>query len=238
MNSLILYNKSSQCLWEIEDGSIDLVFIAPPFNIGTTYGKNQDRMSQAHYRQLLDDTISHTNRVLKYGGHVVAEVADTIIYPDHVFAQAAYFENRLSGDLKFKCRHFAFESTQNHVQQLDSRWQNFTTRGNSHSCTLQYLVFAKSNSPTKFEKGRVFYENAEPRYGHPCPSPENTLRQIVVPLLSSGARNDLRVLDPFMGTGTLGEIVHKSNMAHDITYIGYELDSNIFQATNSRLRNL
>lgn len=54
---------------EISDGTVDLVFADPPFNLGKSYGrKTSDDLAEQDYLSWCEAWLGHCNRVLKPGG--------------------------------------------------------------------------------------------------------------------------------------------------------------------------
>ncbi|MFT4343308.1 MAG: DNA methyltransferase [Candidatus Woesearchaeota archaeon] len=222
-----LINKSSENMNEVADNSANLFFLAPPYHIGTTYGKNEDKRSQQEWFSLMQSVINESNRFLKNNGVVLIEASDTLLWGDRTIQLADYLQAEyVKRGFHVNERHIFFANSKNGVILPEHGWDdNYTTLGNTHSNIGQYIVLSRTNPD--FKGGRVFYENYEARDGHPCPSPQNTLDEIASPHISK----DSLVVDSFMGIGTMGEIVQKNQGS----FVGYELDTTIF---NTAKRNL
>jgi len=63
-----LYNHSSEQMFEIGSGTIDLIITSPPYNIGTEYGSYKDNIPFKKYKNLLKNVIKECSRVLKRNG--------------------------------------------------------------------------------------------------------------------------------------------------------------------------
>ncbi|WP_425153799.1 DNA-methyltransferase [Candidatus Palauibacter sp.] len=70
-DGLMFAADAREFLSSVHDGTADLVFLDPPFNLGKRYGKSparEDRLTDAEYCDFLEDVIRNSVRVLREGG--------------------------------------------------------------------------------------------------------------------------------------------------------------------------
>lgn len=215
---------------EVRKEEIDLIVTSPPYNIGTKYSNFADEEDFQKYRGLLETIFSECFRVLKKRGEMVIEVADT------VFMNGRYIS--LAGLLQVICikigfslkeRHINFTQTKKGIEFLDHGWhKDYTTKNNAHSNCHQFLVFSKSKTNFNFDEGSIHYSNYNEGASkeHPCPFPESHFF-----LLDKYFKKGMDVLDPFMGTATLGVEVLKRGG----NFYGYELVKDFFEIARKKL---
>ena len=80
---------------ELDEGSVDLAFADPPFNIGYKYDVYKDRKKAEHYLGWSRDWISAVQRVLKPTGTFWLAIGDEY---------AAELKVMLTKELKMTCR--------------------------------------------------------------------------------------------------------------------------------------
>lgn len=213
---------------ETESGSVDLIIAGPPYNIGTVYGDNKDILPFPEYTKILENIFNECHRVLKEDGQIIVETSDTIL-TNGLYVQLAGLVQDICLDAGFylKTRHINFVNTQNSIElKEDDRWSDdYTTKNNAHSNCHQWMIFTKKE--TVFENGEIFYHNYQETPEHPCPFPQRVCELFLAKYYKEG----MTVLDPFMGTATLG----KNVMERGGRYIGYEIDPGIFNEAENKL---
>jgi len=225
-----MFNKSSKNMPEIKSESIDLIITGPPYNIGTKYDIYEDNLSHKDFLNLMERIFSECHRVLKRKGRLVIEVADTI-YVGGVYIQLAGLIQKicLSKGFHLESRHINFVNTSDKIEIPEHDWNSdHTTLSNAHSNCHQYLVMTKLKN--NVEDGEIFYSNYKSSKVHPCPFPYKTIKFI----LSKYFKKGMKVLDPFMGTGNLGEVIIKN----DGDFYGYEIVKKYFMTALTRLDKL
>lgn len=89
-----VYNHSSEDMSETASESVELVVTSPPYNIGTVYETNNDTQETSAFEAMMRQVIGECSRVLKPGGKLVVECADTTFH-DGIYtllsAQLAHF---------------------------------------------------------------------------------------------------------------------------------------------------
>jgi len=217
---------------ELADVSVDLIITSPPYNIGTKYADNLDRLSLGAYQGLLRRVFAECFRVLKEDGKIIIEVADSVIADGVCIQLAGYLQSVcVSLGLKLEERRINFVNTKGGFELPDHNWNaDYVTKADAHSNCHQILVLSKSKNTEFNPDGKVVYFNYSPADGHPCPIPDS-MRSF---LLDAYFKKGFTVLDCFMGTGSLGSEVIKRGGE----YVGYELAEKHFNAAEKRLKEI
>lgn len=231
MSTYRLFHHSSERMDEVEDGSVDLIMTSPPYNIGTIYSTNTDSVEASEFHTLLRKVLGECARVLKPDGRFVVECADTV-YTDGLYTSLAGLVQKILTEhgMVLVERNITFTLTENGRELPEHGWQeDFTTKEGAHSNCHQLLVFSLSGTFDK-NAGRILYCNYPTDEEHPCPySPE-----IIEFILDRQFRPGQTVLDPFMGTGSLGrEVIERGG-----TFIGYEKEKEYYETAEKLLRPL
>lgn len=232
MDTFSIYNKSSEKMPEISDSSVDLIVTSPPYNIGTQYGQNIDKLSLSDFQKLLGDVFSECYRVLKNDGKLIVEAADTIVTGETYFQLSGHIQSVcLTLGFKLEERHINFVRSENGIELPEHGWgADYTTTSEAHSNCHQLLVLSKSPHTIFNPVGKVLYINYSSTEGHPCPTPKEMLSFISEHYLKDG----MTVLDSFMGTGALGGDVLKRNGV----YLGYEIDQSVYTIAKEKLEGM
>lgn len=223
------YNKSSECMQEVKDGSVNLIVFCPPYNIGTVYGNNMDKVPIDDYCKTMKRVIEESKRILHPDGVFFMDPADSVLMAHGMYVQLAGMFQKMALDEGFHLveRHINFVHTLNGVElPEDKRWQdNYMTRCSAHSNCHQWLVFSKKEKP--FSDGKIFYINISGSENHPCPYPDDVCKIILDMYFMPGKK----VLEVFMGTANLGcHVLRRGGQ-----YIGYEIDKVIFEYATKQL---
>ena len=223
-----IFNHSSEEMSEKEDGSIDLIIAGPPYNIGTKYEDFGDEYSITEYRKIMGKIFSECFRILNRNGLLIIESSDTTFLNGRYIALASLLQDIcLEIGFSLKERHINFIKTKEGIELLDHGWKkNYTTKKNAHSNSHQFLVFSKSKTRFNPRAGKIFYSNYLESKEHPCPFPESHFL-----LLDKYFQKGNSVLDPFMGTATLGVEVLKRGG----NFYGYELVKSFYETALKKL---
>lgn len=217
-----IFNKSSEKMNELSNDSVDVIITSIPFNVGLVYGGCPDKRPLKDFISLMKNIIEECSRILKESGTIVIEVADSIVC-DGYFVQLAALVQSLcvESGLFLETRHI------NEIPFEGLYYKPLDEDGNHSNC-MQWLVFR--GHPTVFQKGEVHHyeypDNHEDGTScdHPCPFPDDIIDKL---LELSGFKSGDVVLDPFMGTGRLGQTVIKRGGV----FWGYEENIKIFEKT-------
>ena len=225
-----IYNKSSAQMSEAPDSSVDVVVTSPPYNIGTRYGDNTDKLSLAEYQTLLEQVFAECVRILKDDGVLIVECADSIL-TDGVYIQLVGYVQSLCvrAGLQVATRHINFAHSEHGVELTENeKWNSaYQTTADNHSNCHQIVVLSKDPATVFNPDGKILYFDYIAEMGHPCPTPRGVYDLIV----QTYVRRGVVVADPFMGTGILGvEVLRQGG-----TFVGYELDTKIFDIAQKNL---
>ena len=216
---------------EVADNSVDLIVTSPPYNIGTKYGNNADKLDLTSYQNLLTKVFTECYRVLKDDGKVLIEAADSI-FTDSVYMQLTGYIQSICIDLGFRLeeRHINFAKTDKGIELPEHNWnQDYTTKADAHSNCHQIIVLSKLKSTVFRPTGKIMYFDYTSIKGHPCPTP----KEIYSFVLDNYFKKSFVVLDVFMGTGILGkEVIKRGGI-----FMGYEIDESIFKIAKENLSN-
>jgi len=231
MKKYSIYNKSSENMSEIKNGSIDLIVGSPPYNIGTKYGEFGDKSSLDAFKDTLSKIYAECFRVLKDDGILIVECADSVVSDKNYVQLTGYIQSLcVNLGLKLKERHINFAYTEKGIEMPEHNWNpDYTTQKDAHSNCHQIIVMSKSKDVTFNPVGKIMYFNYTSVEGHPCPTPEGIYDFV----LDNYFKKDMSVMDPFMGTAILGKEV----LARDGQFYGYELDASIFKIAEKNLEN-
>jgi site-specific DNA-methyltransferase (adenine-specific) len=166
----LIFNRSSESMSELADGSIDLVVTSPPYNVGTRYLTDPDDRPFTEYYAMLDRVFGEVARILKPEGVVVVELADTVFFDGFLFSLAAAIAEMFH-KRKFQLveRHINLVKSYEGFEQPERNWsQEFVARGNAHSNVHHILVLSRVGQFKKYQ-GQILYENyLGAEEGHPC----------------------------------------------------------------------
>ena len=225
-----IFNHSSEKMTEREDESIDLIIAGPPYNIGTKYSVFKDNYSLNEYRKLMKRIFSECFRILDKKGVLIIETSDTAFFEGYYVALAQMFQDlciELGFSLKTRLVNFVF--TKKGIELSEHGWKNsFFTKSNAHSNCHQFLVFSKIETEFDFCESKVYYSTYQEGASneHPCPFPKTHFF-----LLDKYFKKGDSVLDPFMGTATLGVEVLKRGG----NFYGYELVKSFYETALKKL---
>ena len=214
---------------EVKDGSVDLIITSPPYNIGTKYGNYSDSLPIDEYKTLLKKVFSECTRILKPGGKLILECADSALINGTYIQLAGHIQGIcIKLGLKVIERHINFSHSDNGSEIPEHGWKDdYTTTANSHSNCHQIIVFSRSDKVRFVSSGEVLYMNYKSVEGHPCPTPEAIYTFLLDKYFSSG----MTVMDVFMGTAVLGaEVIKRGGL-----FIGYERDAFIYEIAERNL---
>jgi len=227
-NESKIVNKSSEEMAEIKNKSVNLIVAGPPYNIGTTYGENDDSTPHQEYVKMLEKVFSECERVLKDNGVLIVEAADTI-YSNNLYIGLSALIAKIvnTQGLKINNRIVNYVKSSKGLELPDHDWSDsFDTNRDGHSNCHQIQFFSKENG---FQgNGEVWYINyPEGEEGHPCPFNQEVIKRV----LDMSFKEGFTVLDPFAGTARLGEEVVKRGGV----FIGYEKEAAFCDTAIERL---
>lgn len=223
----------------IQDGSVDLIFADPPFNIGSKYDSYKDKQENDNYVSWTKQWMQACYRVLKPHGSFYIAIGD----------EYAADIKLISDNLKLEMRNWIiwhytfgqqmknkFARSHTHILYFVKDKNNFTFNSDA--------VRIISDRQSRYRDKRAYRDGKMPddvwdeyprvcgtfeeRTGwHPCQMPESLLARII----RVSSNKDDWVLDPFSGSGTTSVVAHKLNRV----YTGIEISEKYVRESEKRL---
>ncbi len=228
---------------------------SPPYNINISYGnkwengrvveakgkKYADNLEESTYRQMLENVISETKRVLKDDGQIWFNIKNrydkgNIIPP---FWIMEYFKDMYLKNIII----WNFDWGGSTNKRFCSRYEYvffFTKHKDNYTFNLDDVKIPALNyrpdryksqlkNPTDVWKISLVSGNSPERTEHPAQYPEELIERII----KVGTNEGDLVLDPFMGSGTTAVAAKKLNRK----YVGYEIEPEFIKIVESRLKD-
>ena len=250
-----IYHSSSESMKEIEDKSVDLMVTSPPYNININYGnkwengkvteskgkKYKDHLEEQKYRDMIENCINETKRVLKDNGQIWFNIKNrydkgNLIPPFWVldYFQDMYLKNIIIWN-------FDWGGSTN--KRFCSRYEYvffFTKDRDDYKFNLDDVKVPALNyrpdryknqfkNPSDVWRISLVSGNSFERTQHPAQYPEELMERII----KTGSNPNDLILDPFMGSGTTAVVANRLGR----NYIGYETELDYINITNERLAN-
>ncbi len=239
MADSILYNEDCiRSMKRLANGSIDLILTDPPYNLGNfmkgrdTNLKNMrdnffgdagwDDLSFEDWEKSMDNFFEESVRVLKKGGAMIVFMA--IIKVESI--------------IKIAERHGLYYKTTGIWHKLNPMPRNMNLHFVNSTEAWIYFTY-KKRTGTFNNDGKVLHDfietgvaaNGERKFGkHPTQKPVQLMEFFVKVLTNEGET----VLDPFMGSGSVGVAAKKNNR----NFIGVEINENYFQIATRRIQEV
>ncbi|HLW07652.1 MAG TPA: site-specific DNA-methyltransferase [Marinilabiliaceae bacterium] len=222
----------------LANGSIDLILTDPPYNLGnfmkgrdTNLKKKRDNffgdagwddLSFEDWEKSMDNFFEESVRVLKKGGAMIVFMA--IIKVESI--------------IKIAERHGLYYKTTGIWHKLNPMPRNMNLHFVNSTEAWIYFTY-KKRTGTFNNDGKVLHDfietgvaaNGERKFGkHPTQKPVQLMEFFVKVLTNEGET----VLDPFMGSGSVGVAAKKNNR----NFIGVEINENYFQIATRRIQEV
>lgn len=239
MADSILYNEDCiRAMKRLASDSIDLILTDPPYNLGnfmkdrdTNLKKMRDNffgdagwddLSFEDWEKSMDNFFEESVRVLKKGGAMIVFMA--IIKVESI--------------IKIAERHGLYYKTTGIWHKLNPMPRNMNLHFVNSTEAWIYFTY-KKRTGTFNNDGKVLHDfietgvaaNGERKFGkHPTQKPVQLMEFFVKVLTNEGET----VLDPFMGSGSVGVAAKKNNR----NFIGVEINENYFQIATRRIQEV
>lgn len=224
-----IFNKASENMSEVANGSIDLVVMDPPYAIGLKYEGKSDEKPLGNYLDLVDRVVSETARVLNPRGIAVIPLPSLVRKQGVNYNYPAIYSLFCARTGLGLLDHFYFRVTEEGDASCVpiSKIEDPQTPANCHSQEMRGIVLSKSMLEVRpFPVERTY--NYVQRETHPCPFPAELVKDILDTYFKPGDK----VLEPFMGTGSLGaEVIRRGG-----AYRGYETEPAYFKIAQEKLK--
>jgi len=212
-----IYNQDSRFLREITDNSVDVVITSPPFNICHKYMSYHDSLDYDDFDDMCSAVIKSISRVLKDDGVFLVDIADIIVMENQIIYGAEFIkEKACSAGLEFLSS-FPYIA----IEGSDTKMKSCISRDDGdkrfHSLCEQILVFGKSLTK------RDLVDKLHIKYSYSYSNLKDSAfwpNELVEDLLTPFTWKDKVLLDPFMGSGTIGRMVIEKCGS----FIGYDID--------------
>lgn len=258
MNTNTLVN--GDCLKEmkkIREGSVDLVFADPPFNIGYKYDSYNDSLSSKEYLKWTEEWLNRVNDVLKPNGSLYIAIGDEYAaeLKIRIDKLGMTMRNWIIWHYTFgvSCKK-KFSRSHTHILYYVKDKKNFTFNDDEvrvESARQKVYKDKRANPKGKIpdstwvlrpDEVNCFSQDSDTwnvsrvcgtfkeRTEHPCQMPELLLERIIK---VSSNKGDM-VLDPFAGSGTTLVVAKKLERR----FIGIEISPKYINGIVERLRSI
>jgi len=235
MSKIKLYlGDCLEIMQELEDGSVDLVFADPPYNIGKGYGDLvDDKMIATDYWEWTRDWLDNTWRILSTNG--------SGYFKNHwcnvgkFDMEISNLDNAVIRNLIVWQKEGGLSSTKCYSMRFEPIW--FVTNGDEYIFNLDDIrVPSKTNDKRNNPNGknptdcwripRVAFGSKQ-RVDHPTQCPLDLLIRIITASSNPGDT----ILDPFMGSGTTGVACVQTGR----NFIGIEIEPKYYEIAEKRI---
>jgi DNA modification methylase len=248
-----IFHSSSESMKELEDKSVDLMVTSPPYNININYGnkwengkliaskgkKYKDNLEEEQYRDMIQNCINETKRVLKDNGQIWFNIKNrydkgNMIPPFWIldYFQDMYLKNIIIWN---------FDWGGSTSKRFCSRYEYvffFTKNKDDYKFNLDDVKIPALNyrpdryksqlkNPSDVWRISLVSGNSPERTEHPAQYPEELIERII----KTGSNPNDLILDPFMGSGTTAVVAKKLGR----NYVGYETELEFINIANKRL---
>ena len=244
----------------LDDGSIDLIFADPPFNIGYDYDGYDDSRESDDFLSWCDQWLSQVSRLLKADGTFWLAIGDEYAAELKVAMQQHHGLHCRSWVIWYytfgvNCTN-KFSRSHAHLFQMVKDPKQFTFNSDAIRVpSARQLVYGDKRAnpkgrlpddtwilrPQDLPEGfqpdddtwyfpRVAGTFKERQGFHGCQMPEQLLGRII----RSSSNEGETVLDPFGGSGTTLAVAKKLHR----NYIGFELSTEYVEAITQRLESI
>lgn len=227
----LIFNHSSENMYEISDKAVNLIVTSPPYNIDIQYGnktvngkiseskgiKYADKMKEEDYRNMLGTIFSECKRVLSDTGSIWINIknrcADGVIVPP--FWIQDYFQDMYLKNLIIWNFDWGGATNKRFAPRYEFVFW-FVKDKNNYIFNLDDVKVPALNyrpdryksqlkNPTDVWRISMVSGNFEERTAHPAQYPEELVERIIL----AGTNKGEIVLDPFMGSGTTAAVAKK-----------------------------
>lgn len=225
-----IFNKTSEDMSNIKNDTIDISITDPPWNFGLQFGSKLDLRPDNQYYIFIENVFNEVYRVSKNDAIFIIICAKKIKKnSSEVDLEDLYTEvaKKVGFQLKNSSPVSFFETTNTNWEGLE---ENEKSKANWSYSGGRIMTLFKGNPSSPYLTNSS-YENKKyaviPSQNHPCPSNSEMIQDILSNVFSPG----MSIMDPFMGTATLGvEVLKRKGI-----FYGFEIDKEFFKTAKSNL---
>jgi len=209
----------SQTFLDLIKNKYPVIVTDPPFNVGYHYGKYNDNLPEEDYYNLLEDVFCNYPFVVIHYPEAIYKISFQVgKFPEKVVSWI-YNSNtaKQHRDIAFfDVKPDFTQVVQPYKNPTDKRIKERIARGKMGGRLYDWWNINQVKNVSK------------DKTSHPCQMPQEVMNNIIGILPK---REDLIVIDPFMGSGTTG-IACKH---YEVDFIGIELDEDYFKISKNRI---
>jgi len=228
-----IYNHSSEKIPEILNDAVDLIITDPPWNMGATFGSVKNFSSVEEYENLISSVAKECFRVLNKDGFTVVICSNIVKHSGRI----SELRNLFVGIFISAGFYMNDQIPVIFGEEVDTDWSVVSSLNIynkeidwAYSKESSILVFSKmvknSRDSSRLINKHYKFKSMD---GHPCP----TSLEMIDDLLKLFLSRKMKVLDPFMGTATLGvETIKRGGY-----FYGYETVKEYYDTARSKLES-
>ncbi len=236
----IICDDCLKILPRIEEGSVDLIFADPPFNIGYKYENYNDKQKRDSYLSWTEKWMRACHDVLKKDGSFYIAMCDEYAANVKIIADKLllFMRNWIIWHYTFgQQMKNKFARAHTHILYFVKDKDNFTFNADTIRVISdrQKVYKDKRANPAGKMPDDVWNEypricgTFKERLDFPCQMPESLLARII----RSSSNEKGWVLDPFSGSGTTAVVAHKLNRI----YTGIEISEKYVKESQKRIKD-
>jgi site-specific DNA-methyltransferase (adenine-specific) len=225
MNNITLYQGDSlKLLKSIEDNSIDLVVMDPPFIFNAAGGGGAFGHKN---RKNMEEMYKSKSEHLKFGfDFKILDELKRVMKLTNIYI---FCNKNLLVDLLVYYRNYNFDILVYH------KTNPTPTVNNKYLSDLEYILFVREKGAKLYgnyhSKSKLFSQPQKKReWLHPTIKPLN----IIETLINNSSLEGDTILDPFIGSGTTAVACIKNNRH----CIGMEIDPEYYELANTRVKDI
>ena len=233
----VIYRHDSRDMHHLPDNSVHLMVTSPPYNVGKDYDSD---LNLEEYKELLEEVMAETYRVLVEGGRAcinIANIGRSPYIPLHAYvveiAQRCGFFMRgeviwdKGASAGTSCAWGSWKSASNPTLRDVHEYILVFCKNTFKRRPIRQNTIGRDSFIECTKSIWRFNAESAKKVGHPAPFPvELPLRLIHFYSFAGDV-----VLDPFMGSGSTAVAAREAERH----FVGYEIDATYVQLANDRL---
>jgi len=227
----VIYNEDClRGLKKIEDKSIDLVIIDPPYDIAVGHGKNRKNKLSSSIDSVEQELISND---LVNGFDIL--ILDELV---RVMKNINIYIWCNGRQIPMYLRYFVENLKCKYDILIWGKTNAMPLYNNKYMSDKEYCLYFRKNSfcnPTNYEDAKTIYmstlnQKDKKKYNHPTIKPLPFIRKLI---RNSSKEGDV-ILDSFIGSGTTAV----ASILENRNYIGFEKNKNYYEICINRINEI